>query len=674
MTVKQDNQPQGAMAAAISAAKGQQERRDDAPRQEARQEARQEREVRQERDPQFNQFLSGSQGLIGVRSYIAPPTAYRSGGDLSGKIRAVLDEMLKKDGTDPNYLVELHHIPKGEPFGNVSPALASVIVALRARQAPDAAVAYYTLIVEASGDGFKTQHLPVPGAAPIDISITPDMIFDENFESAVAQFIERRYPAVPVGMQLSAQGMVLPRFAGDITPESLAPAFNEALAATSSTLVTAASGEEDYSLPQQNEQRQTIVQERYNMLATTALDGEWMGTDGRPRRMDLRLELKTGRPYQDNRYGQAQLSQNLETSTTLGWLGAGLEFFHVPLPQSAYYQPSSQFQFQPEGDSRIAQFYARYVVTWLQTQEIPTLSRLLFILAMADSLRAPMNWYNLIRSTMRSQDAVAARDIGLLGLIAQGYPNAGNALDLPSSNEEEIKLQQWLAEVFHKLPVISMDIDLCGPNTWFMRDFADASKLAEGFSDLAAQANDKILGAGMVLTNGAIADFGFAPGTEPVCFPELTLVPAGTIQTNSGLRDVRNVDLLNILGTQDARRDPSLAMRFNDTFFPEHESQRDRCHATRLQLIKQFYPSFKHTGWHFRVTLNPNFIGALAGSIARNNVSITQTDDAEAYQGWAERQYRYADQYAGRYQASGLYQRGGYAPGGNNRGQTPYRW
>lgn len=671
-----EQEPQGTMARAIREARDQAKPQQQTERQQSQPRAERTMDENQQQEYQPNEpssrYTTGASGLYGVGSFITEPTAYRSNADLSGKVRRVLEDLLKDSPFDPNYLIELLHVAKGDPIGNASLALSAVVLTARPSAAPDAAVSYFTLVIESSNDGFKRQTISMPGSAPIDIPITPDMIYDADFEAAIATFIQRRYPAIPAGMQFSAQGMVLPRLVGQPDKENLESPFNVALAAASSTLFTYAGGEDDYSLPNASQLRMSIVQERYNVIASAANE-EWLDATGKPRRVDVRLELKTGRPFDRNDRSQS-LSQNVSESTMLGWMGAALEFFHVPPPQMGY--NSSNFDRLDNNESPIAQFFARYVITWMETAKIPSPSRLLFLLSMAESLRRPMNWYSLIRPTMRSSDTVASRNIGLLNLIASGYSTAGRELGLPETNEDETKLQQWLSKVFHPNPIISMDVDLCGPNTWFMKDFADASKLIDSPTEAAIAAHDRLLGAAMVLTNGAIAEYGFEPGgNKLICFPEPTLIPMGTFTGADGhLRDARNIDLLSILNGPDARHDPKIALLYNDTFFPDSQSQRDKCHITRLQLMQQLKSSFKHTGWAFRFTFNPEFISALGGGIAANNIHIAETEDLDAYQGWQDRQYRFADQYSGRYQSNGLYNRGGYGDRGGRSGGTPYRW
>lgn len=628
-------------------------------------------------NPFQDRFKRQGAGFAGIGSFVVPPQGYRSNNDPSGKIRSAMEELMKEDN-DPNYKIDLVHFPKGEPIGNASLAMSIIVMVTRIASQPNMALTYFTMIVESAAITMPQQQYSAPGSAPLNVTITPDMLYDAEFEQAVAKLIARRFSDVAEDMQFSTQAMVVHRTSSDVpNSDTLRNYLDVGYAATASTLFTLVTGQTDFKLEANPNDRQSIIQERQNHLTDSAAgEPEFTDMAGIPVRIDQRYTLKTGKQYnsRDRDYDQPQsLSQRVEQSNTLGWMGVATEFFHVPLDQSAFFDRDNGFG--RGDDSRLQQFYVRNVITHMQTAEVPTLSRLLFILGIADRLRVPFGWYNNLRQAMRNRNPEMSRDLGQLNRIAVGHESAGIEIAPPASDEEERRFRNWLQTFCFHQPLVSIDSDLCGANTYYMRDFAEAARLFEKPNDPAARAaHERIIDAGMWLTNGRIAEYGYGPDRrDPVIFPESTLLHTGYFTGSKGqARAGGNIDLLWVLSQPDVKRDVGIAVEFNDTFFPESLSHRDRLMERRLGIIKSLAPSFKHTGITVRRTFENSYIAALANAIADNAVSVHETDEGDFNGSFQERRYSLADRYAeDRYTPSSLYDRGRGGRGGYG---VNYRW
>jgi hypothetical protein len=204
----------------------------------------------------------------------------------------------------------------------------------------------------------------------------------------------------------------------------------------------------------------------------------------------------------------------------------------------------------------------------------------------------------------------AMHNAGALNIMANVENNqqGGSMIDLASKKYTSDKVIAFLKQLFSLEPVVSMDIDVFGPQTSYNGIFSAASSGSGEHRTAAAQ---ELVRAANWLTNGNFpADF---PINE-IFQHDSIVVPVGKWADKSGERDIRDVDLTMIAGQSG---DMEMMNKYALSNLPASATGLDP-YITKVDIISKIIPDAEITNKAIRVTFSAKFISTLvqAASVA----------------------------------------------------------
>lgn len=546
----------------------------------------------------------GAFSFRNLRSIVNAPMGRTPAGEVISKLQKALELTYVNIGKD----FEVTVLPMDY---NQNPVLSisALVVCVRSRTNPDLGVGYHTLILEGSIEPLQARIEQVNGQQ-VRVQRVAGDANNARMIDAVANEVSRAFPTSRI---YNADSCVVPADF-DLTSEDLvyALASNAALAA-SMELERARPDFLDMNLV--NASRDETLTVRPIFMRET-LSNEV----GQPLRSDFAVDLTAAA---NNQAGQDQI----ERTTLVARINGFADLIWDPVaPQGPVaYGQQAYGQAQP-GPVPTQLYQTRLVLTRMEAAQALTMGTELLTLVTALSLGENNVFVQTFRPTSYGSNA-DINDFGAVGLEASFTkgPDGRNMRIDTKSDSFNGQLPQLAAAVLRPGIVLSLDVEECGPSTWYNGAFAAAASGHQG-------ANDMILNACNELTNGAFAKY-FSSSNGRVAIDENNRIHLGYYIDEQGVkRDIREIgylQVLNILGEKDEK----IMRDWSDTFQKPEYDLRLRLEA-REKIITGIFPSAKVTGFARRVTFENAFTSALAAGCADCGLDIRQIlpyQDAGSY-------------------------------------------
>ncbi len=309
----------------------------------------------------------------------------------------------------------------------------------------------------------------------------------------------------------------------------------------------------------------------------------------------------------------AQWSPNASSSKELVRV-EGFVDLDYSIPQSSQQQIYGAPQVPPT-----QRYVPRVVLTRvnsLVSAETPELQ--LLALATTTLLGVNNSWMQAFKPTWQAnakKGDLNLRDVTAIGLEVN-LTGGDKPARLPAASQADMgKFYQLLALAIAKDPIISMDIEEAGDLTFLQRDLYLSAVGDAGASNRIVESTNR-------LTDGIFGTMW--DGSKPIAVDEKNRVPLGFWQSNSGLRDIRELDyvaMLNIAGEKDMQVLHDWSATFYNTQVPE-EIRLDRRHRIQSELLS----GYTLKGYARRIALHPAFLGTLAQALRKAGLLMQSQD------------------------------------------------
>lgn len=242
----------------------------------------------------------------------------------------------------------------------------------------------------------------------------------------------------------------------------------------------------------------------------------------------------------------------------------------------------------------------------------PTVGFTLTGLLSANLMVKPSMWLGALRP-------MGKVNVGALNLIAKIDKGVGERIDLSNKKYSADEVWEVIKQMFSLQPVLSMDIDAYGPQSYYTSVFSLAAN--PSFDDTQKRAAQHIINTAHQLTDGNF------PNTFPIneIFVDTGVtVPLGSYSTSHGTHDVRDIDLAYLANKTD---DPAVLNSWALSNLSDRISGVNPF-KTKVEIINRILPNAVITGKATRVTFTNKFISTLelaarqAGLIATFNPDV----------------------------------------------------
>lgn len=199
--------------------------------------------------------------------------------------------------------------------------------------------------------------------------------------------------------------------------------------------------------------------------------------------------------------------------------------------------------------------------------------------------------------------------VGYLNRITK-VNNNDAVLPISDNKYTENDIANAILSMFTLEPVLSLDIQNYGPQSFYTSVFA---KAARPLTDKEHENNEKIAAGRYIVELAHNLTDGHFPDNFPadnIFTDQGIIVPIGYYETNNGLRDIRDIDLTFILSKTDNEElgtawSQSSVLGYSDNFI------------TKTNVISQLCKDAKITGKAIRVTFTNAFLSELANAASR---------------------------------------------------------
>lgn len=209
---------------------------------------------------------------------------------------------------------------------------------------------------------------------------------------------------------------------------------------------------------------------------------------------------------------------------------------------------------------------------------------------------------------MMPKDAKDYNNVGALNIITNLNNNQnriGEALDLKGKNVTKEKAYGIIKSMCKHTPIVSMDIESFGPQTYYTSLLSVAAQSTNGQAKRAASA--ELIETAVLLTNG---NFPANFNPDNIFANDGIVVPTGTWYDKGGERDIRDIDLAFIANRT---QDPELLNAWAFSNLPRQVSGKDPF-GTKVDIISKLIPDADISGKATRVTFTTEFITTLANA------------------------------------------------------------
>lgn len=169
----------------------------------------------------------------------------------------------------------------------------------------------------------------------------------------------------------------------------------------------------------------------------------------------------------------------------------------------------------------------------------------------------------------------------------------------------EAEIKKFVFDAFSLHPVLSIDIDSYGPQSYYTAILAAAANPEN--AQLRLEASKHLIATAHQLTNGIFpADYN----PEMIFQNTGVKIPTGTWASNKGEHDIREIDLAFVCAKT---QDPTSALRWANSNYTKAQSGTDPF-GLKIEGIAELVPDAVISGSAVRVTFRPEFIDTLASA------------------------------------------------------------
>lgn len=456
------------------------------------------------------------------------------------------------------------------------------------------ATAYHTLVLEATNEPISSVMQPLPNGAGVEITRLPSDAADAALAIRVENLLKASFPKSRL---LTADSTIVPRSFDMSSDQAIYNlAYNAALAC-GSELNLARPSFEDIQIGK----LMAATQGRRSLsIATYFGRSAKFDAVGNPSRADFRCVCKDTPPNRTN-----NLAVNTqEQSTYLSEVTGFIDVVYVGGNEINPYAPQQQVK----RDS----YASRLVITDIDKLAGYTVGSMLLAISTLSVLSGNGAWMAAFKpKSIAQKGTVDYSDVGALGYENDffGQPELANKkIDFTNSAgnmNPDALLGQFLSILFKPGIMISFDIPDAGPQTWYSRIFAAASRGRPA----AAQS---IIEAAVALTNGQF-DRNF--NVNNIFLDRGNRIHLGYyMNRNNEMRDIRDLDYLAV-ANQYGEMDRQRIVDWSETFTRQDLPLELRMAERKKMIMSFFNNQVTFTGYAERVTFSGMFLDALINAI-----------------------------------------------------------
>lgn len=551
------------------------------------------------------------------------PSFFQGLGSMFGSVldQSVMDKQLRETFTRINDLFTKTKISSNiELFAvmvdnenNPKLTYSSIVVAVRDKQSPDL-TPYFTLIFESSG--ILEPRTESINGKPVEIIMTPG----DAFNIEMIRVIEDRLSKQITNTRfICCDAMVVPKNFNPEDEQALNKLANSATLACGTELKMI---QKDFKDVQLTEMLSTLKDSNLRINLSFNRDEVYLDEVGNPVRSDILIQM-TASPNH-NTPNQSYVN-NGDKVTKICEVTAYIDLVYAPAtPQTGFNGFNPMYQQQQQTNQL---FVPRLVITNIKSFFSYTPASIVLAMYAAFSLEEKMSWvHTFVSSRMTKTGELDIRDIGFLNLecmIGNKDPQAtvGIPFDTRTSTWNTQQLAQFLTLACRPNLIISVDVPVCGSQSWYTGFLSSAAKgVPSAVKAFENAANN--------LTNGNFERFmGTMPNSNTKDTDYFTdhenkvLMGYYTARGEAGVRDIRDIDrlaIVNFYATQ-----PSEFKEWDAAL-----NRKDTPLAVRLQYIRS---RINHvtgdkaviTGYADRITLKNSTARALAQGAMAVGMSVT---------------------------------------------------
>lgn len=248
-----------------------------------------------------------------------------------------------------------------------------------------------------------------------------------------------------------------------------------------------------------------------------------------------------------------------------------------------------------------------HIVLTSNSSETPTVGYMLLGVAGSIVMSNKNMWLGALRPTDKKVN------VGNLNIIAKIDDGEGQRIDFTSKNYNANQVYAGINSMFSLDPVISVDVESFGPQSFYNSVLATAAQ--PGAADSKAAAAQYIIETANTLTGGR---FPLEFNPNDIFVDEGVVIPLGTWSDKSGDRDIREIDLTFIASHTD---DMNLINKWILSNLPMSKTGFDP-YLAKIDIINKLLPGAEITGKAVRVTFTSNFITTLANCITAAGLNV----------------------------------------------------
>jgi len=266
----------------------------------------------------------------------------------------------------------------------------------------------------------------------------------------------------------------------------------------------------------------------------------------------------------------------------------------------------------PGAPANVQTTFRPHVVITSNSVHTPTIGYML--LGLVNSL--VMTNQNMWLASLTPTDS--KHNVGALNLFSNlenDQTGVGQSLaaELGSKDKHPDQKYALIKQMFTLAPMLSMDIESFGPQTFYKSILAAAAQPGNGQDKLAA-AQELVTVASWLTSGNFPADFPI----DQIFVNSGIVVPTGTWADKSGDRDIRDIDLAFIASH---KGDTNLMTKWALSNLPKESTGTDP-YLAKVEVISQIIPEAEITGKAIRVTFSNKFITTLSNAATAAGLDV----------------------------------------------------
>lgn len=248
-----------------------------------------------------------------------------------------------------------------------------------------------------------------------------------------------------------------------------------------------------------------------------------------------------------------------------------------------------------------------HIIVTSNSAESPTIGYMLLGLISSLVMTKREMWLGALRPTDPKNH------VGALNVITKIDDGEGAKLDLTNKKYSMEEVYAVISRMFPLEPVISVDIESFGPQSFYMSALTAASQS----SNILARENASkmIIQTAHHLTHG-LFPIDFNP--NEIFAHDSILVPMGTWSDKTGIKDIREIDLAFIASHID---DINIINKWILSNVSSNVSGQDPF-LSKVDVISKIIPSARVTGKATRCTFNAKFINMLSSAVIQAGLRV----------------------------------------------------